>query len=130
LGRSSQGRVEWKFQTQTEKTVKRIIRRTKQLGQDVIESCQYIRERNPEAAARVFDAIEASIRGLVDTPGIGTVWNAQDPRLNGMRVATIKPFRNYLIFFRATDETIEVFRLVHGARDLGPVVDEIDFEFE
>ena len=66
----------------------------------------------------------------MDTPGVGRFWNSPDPRLDGLRVVTVRPFRNYLIFFRAMPRGIEVFRVVHGARDLGPLVDEIEFEFD
>lgn len=110
--------------------MRRGIRRTKQVADDIIAIYRHIRARSRQGAERVLDAIERSIRSLPDTPGIGRRWHSPDPRLEGMRVAVVTPYRNYLIFFRATDHWIEVFRVVHGARELEPIVDEIDLDFE
>jgi len=106
------------------------IRRTKQLRQDLIDVYRYIHERNPRAAEKVFDAIERNIKSLLETPGVGHRWESSDPRLEGMRVAVVTPYRNYLIFFRASPKGVDVYRLIHGARELGEIMDEIDVEFE
>ena len=31
------------------------------------------------------------------------------------------PVENYLIFYRVRDDTVEVLRVIHGARDLGAI---------
>lgn len=108
----------------------RIIRRTAQLREDIMDVYRYIHERSPQSADRVLDAIERSLRSLLDTPGAGRLWNSPDSRLIGMRVTTVRSYRNYLIFFRAVAGGIEVFRIVHGARELQALVDEIQLEFE
>ncbi len=108
----------------------REIRRTKQVQQDIIDIYTYIGLRNSDAAERVVDAIERSIDGLKDFPGIGSVWSASDPRLSGMRVVPVSPYRNYLVFFRPIENRVDIYRVVHGARKLDRIVDEIDFEFE
>ena len=51
-------------------------------------------------------------------------------RLAGMRVTVVTPYRNYLIFFCPSDDAVEVFRIVHGARELARVVEEIQLDFE
>lgn len=108
--------------------MKRFIRRSKHVRSDIIAIYQYIYERNPEAAERVLDAIEQSIRSLIDTPGIGHYWNSPDPKFRGIRVTSVRPFRQYLIFFRASENAIEVFRVVHGARELSRIVDEMELD--
>lgn len=110
--------------------MRRVIRRTTQVRQDIIEICRYIRHQNPRAADAVFNAIERSIKSLMDVPGVGRYWNSPDPRLDGMRFTTVRPFRNYLIFFRADSNGIEVFRVIHGARALEPLIDEIQLDFD
>ena len=110
--------------------MRRSIRRTNQLASDIIEIYIRIHRDNPRAADKVLAAIERSIRALVDLPGVGRYWSSPDPRLDGLRVTTVRPYRNYLIFFRAVADGIEVFRVVHGARELQPLVDEIDVDFE
>jgi toxin ParE1/3/4 len=106
------------------------IRRTRQVREDIIRIYRYLRLRSPDAADRVFDAIQQSIKSLVNTPGIGTYWNSSDPRLQGLRVVTVRRFMNYLIFFRVVRGGVEVFRVIHGARELQPLIDEIQFDFE
>jgi toxin ParE1/3/4 len=106
------------------------IRRTRQLRQDLIDIYRYIHERNPAAAEKVFDAIERNIKSLLDTPGVGRRWDSSDPRLEGMRVAVVTPYRNFLIFFRPSAKGVEVYRLIHGARELEQIVDEIEIESE
>jgi len=105
------------------------IRRTKQLRRDIIDIYRYIYERNPRAAENVLDAIERSIKSLLDTPGIGRIWDSPDPRLQAMRIAIVTPYRNYLIFYRPSAHGVEVYRLIHGARELGRIMDDIDIEF-
>ena len=108
----------------------RTIRRTRQVRQDIIAIYRYIHERSPRSADKVLDAIEQSIRSLADTPGVGRYWNSNDRRLEGMKLTTVSPYRNYLIFFRAAEREIEVFRIVHAARELATLVDEIQIDFE
>jgi toxin ParE1/3/4 len=109
---------------------RRPIRRTRQLRQDIIDIYSYIYHRSPQAAERVFDAIERSIKALRDIPGAGRLWQSPDPRLEGIRVTVITPYRNFLIFFRPTDTAIEIYRIIHGARELDAIVDQIELEFE
>jgi plasmid stabilization system protein ParE len=110
--------------------MKRTIRRTTQVRDDIIEIYGYIHERSPQAAEKVLDAIEASIRSLLITPGVGRYWLSGNAHLDGMRVTTVHPFRNYLIFFRAVSSGIEVFRILHAARDIEPLIDDIQIDFD
>ncbi len=110
--------------------MRRVIRRTAQVRHDIIDIYRYVHAQRPHAAEKVFDAIERSIRSLLDAPGIGRYWSSPDPRLEGLRVTTVRPYRNYLIFFRVVPDGIEVFRVVHGARELQPLVDDIEFDIE
>ena len=38
-------------------------------------------------------------------------------------------FKDYLIFYRIQDTTIEILRLFHGARDLADILSELDEDF-
>ena len=108
----------------------RHVRRSTQVRQDVIDIYRYLHRRSPQAADRVFDAIQQSIQSLLETPGIGRRWNSSDPRLEGMRVVPVRRYRNYLIFFRAVPTGIDVFRVVQGTQELERIVDDIEIDFE
>jgi toxin ParE1/3/4 len=106
------------------------IRRTRQVRQDIIDIYRYIHARSPQSAERVFDAIQRSIQALPSIPGVGRRWDSTDPRLQGMRVTVVSRYRNYLIFFRAVPDGIEVFRVIYGSRDLRRIVDAIELDFD
>ena len=75
------------------------IRRHKRVKDDIVSIYTYVHQQR-------------------DRPGVGRYWNSPDPRLDAMKATTVTPYRNYLIFFRALPDRIEVFRVVHAARDL------------
>lgn len=110
--------------------MKRRVRRTRQVREDLIAIYVYIHEQSSQSAEKVLTALERSISSLLDTPKIGRPWDSPDPRLERMRVAVSTPYRNYLIFFRPVPNGIEVFRVIHGAQELDRIVDEIDIDFE
>lgn len=96
----------------------------------MVEIYRYIAADKPDAAEKVFAAVEQSVKLLTVNPHMGRLWNTRDPRLDGIRVYPVKPYRNYLIFYRAVGHDLEAFRIVNGARDLDQVVDEIELDAE
>lgn len=110
--------------------MKRPLRRTRQVREDLIAIYGYLHKRSPSAAGRVFDAIEASIRALQETPEIGRRWESRDPRLEGMRVVVVTRYPNYLVFFRPVGSNVEIYRVVHGARELERIIEDIELDFE
>ena len=72
---------------------------------------RYIGDRNPAAAARLTDRFEAECRRLARDPGIG------QPRPDLAAGLRFFPVGNYLFFYRASGEGIQVIRVFHGARD-------------
>ena len=55
---------------------------------------------------------------LAATPGLGRLRKFRSPRLKGIRSWLVSGFDNYLIFYRAIPEGIEVLHVYHGARDI------------
>jgi len=45
--------------------------------------------------------------------------------LQGIRVTTVKSFRNYLLFYRPTESDLEVLTIIHGARDLPGILERL-----
>ncbi len=72
-----------------------------------------------EIAGRYVDAVEATLRELVQTPGLGRPRFQSWPELAGIRSWRVqRPFHRHLIFYRYDDRTLLVERVIHGARDL------------
>lgn len=71
---------------------------------------------NPDTASRIVQRIDAQIRLLSEFPELGPERPEVAP---GMRVLVEG---NYLILYRVTEETVEIVRIVHGARDLAALL--------
>jgi uncharacterized protein YyaL (SSP411 family) len=61
---------------------------------------------------------------LEQIAGLGRLRKFRNPRLKGVRSWLVSGFDNYLIFYRATPEGIEVLHVYHGARDIEARFDE------
>jgi plasmid stabilization system protein ParE len=48
----------------------------------------------------------------------------RNPRLKGVRSWLVSGFENYIIFYRAIPEGIEVLHVYHGARDIEALLGE------
>ena len=83
--------------------------------QDIKDVGKYLEERNPTAARRFVQAIDATIEMLCHNPNLGERLRS-DPT-GQIRYRTISGFRNYLIFYRRVDTVLEIVRILHGARD-------------
>lgn len=79
----------------------------------------YVREVGERTAWRFLDAVERTIARLANQPEIGRVRCFKDTRLQGLRSLRVDvPFGKVLIFYRAAPDGIELWRLMHGARNL------------
>jgi toxin ParE1/3/4 len=78
----------------------------------------FIARDNPEVADQVLESAFETFATLASTPGLGRLRKFHDPRLKGIRSWHISGFDNYLIFYRAVAEGIQVMHVYHGARDL------------
>jgi len=78
----------------------------------------YLALDNLDAADRFLEAAGGTFQALARMPGLGRTRNFPQARLNHLRSFRIKDFENYLIFYRPIQDGIEVFHVLHGARDL------------
>jgi len=82
------------------------------------ELVDFLAQRSVRAALRFVDAIEAACNRLADFPLAGSVYESDNPRLDGLRVWAVPGFLTYLLFYRVAGQRVEIIRFVHGARDL------------
>ncbi len=74
----------------------------------------YIAERNPSAAIRMGDALEAAIARLADYPE-----SAPPGRVPGTRELSVAG-TPYIVVYRVEPETVVILRLLHGAEGWPP----------
>ena len=91
---------------------------------DVVELATYIGKDNVTAANRFLDACEATFEFLVKSPQIGAIYRTKNPRLVDLRVFRVKGFPNHLTFYLERANSIEIVRVVHGARDLDALLQD------
>ncbi len=85
---------------------------------DLEEAWDYLAERNEAAADRLIDTILDRARLHAKLPLMGRPRDELSP---GLRSFVVRP---YVVFYRPADDTIEVVRVLHGARDIDSIMTE------
>jgi toxin ParE1/3/4 len=79
---------------------------------------EFIAFDNLDAADRFLDAVQSTFVQLAKMPGMGRSRLFSPTALTDLRSFRIRDFDNYLVFYRSVPGGIEVFHVLHGARDL------------
>ena len=82
--------------------------------QDLEEIRDYIAADNRDAAIQLLDDIEATCERFAHNPRIGM---QRDDLLAGIRLFPVR--KTYAVFYRITDDAVEIVRVVHARRDFG-----------
>lgn len=103
---------------------KRVVRRDKARA-DILDIHDTIAARNPAAALRWLDAVEATIReGIARYPSSGVKRDYGRKKLAGFLMMPVRDFGTYLVFYRIEADAIRIVRIIHGAPDVPNVLDE------
>ena len=78
----------------------------------------YVRQGTPATARRFVTAAQETFARLAETPDIGPRYQTTHPRLQHLHVWRVRGFDRYLIFYHATEPTLFIERVLHGARDI------------
>jgi toxin ParE1/3/4 len=89
---------------------------------DLLEVFLSIGRGSVPSARRFRKSAEATFKLLARMPRMGTLFDPGDPELADVRFFPITTFEKYLVFYRPTDDGIEVVRVLHGARDLKSIL--------
>ncbi len=85
---------------------------------DLEECFVYIAEDDLDIATEFLIAVEDSLDQLATMPLMGKVVELDIQVLAGIRVWPVKGFKAYLIFYFASDDSIELVRVLHSSRDV------------
>ena len=91
---------------------------------DINEYLAYLNERNPEAARRFLQALHQACDRLLSLPDVGHVWETTREDLKGLRAWRVDDFP-LSIFYFSRPNAIEVIRVLHHARDIKAILEEI-----
>jgi toxin ParE1/3/4 len=84
----------------------------------------HARRAGLRVADRFFAEAEATFARLARMPGMGTRYEPDEPLYADLRYFPVSRFRGHLVFYRAVPGGIEVFRVLHGARDIHGILAE------
>lgn len=91
--------------------------------QDFLDIIEYLAAENPSAAHTAADRIEKQLENLRRHPYLGKVPSDIKLARMGYRVLVVG---DYLIFYKVRGKTVLVYRIIHGAREILPLVNELD----
>jgi len=94
------------------------VSRKPEVRRDLVELADYISRDNLAAALRFLDSAERTFKFLAANPDSGQLCHFPQSDLAGLRVWPIESFGNYLVFYRSTDDGAEIWRVLHGARNI------------
>lgn len=89
---------------------------------DIDAAVAYLARGSITAARRFLDAVNRSLRELQAHPLRWAVFSVDDAMLPGLRKRPVAGFRNYLLFYLFRERTVDVIRMLHGARDIPAIL--------
>jgi toxin ParE1/3/4 len=101
----------------------RQLRVRPQADADVDQQSDFIARQSPDSADRFCIAVRETYQRLLATPELGSIVRIRLSRSQEIRARSIPSFRNWLNFYRVTQEEIEVLRVIHAARKWEELLD-------
>ena len=80
---------------------------------DLFKNSDYIAQDKPDAAYRWIETVEAACEMLAANPEVG-----EERKTRGFGSCRSFTLGNYVVFFRAVHDGIEIIRIVHAGRDI------------
>ncbi len=106
---------------------RRLIRHEQALN-DLEEQASFIAQDSLSAAMRFLAAAERAFTQILEMPGIGASTTYASPRLAGLRRWPIPGFPKHLVFYRYSDGSVKVMRVLHAARDIEAILRDDSME--
>ena len=85
---------------------------------DMEQILDYLANTNINAGEKFLEVFSKKCRYLTEFPLMGRSYREIRPYLRGL------PMKNYIIFYRLTEQGLEIMRVVKGERDLDALFSE------
>ena len=82
---------------------------------DIDECTEYFESQDSGITGRFLKSVQQTVELLCGNPELGERFHKDPTRM--IRKRGILKFTNYLIFYRQKDSTLQILRIIHGARD-------------
>lgn len=94
-----------------------------QARRDINKIAADLDDYDPATSARFLADVRTAFNRLTTFPGLGPPWQATDPVHADKRRLVLRTFP-VSIFYRASNTTITIVRVLHQARDIPPLLDD------
>ena len=81
-------------------------------------------EEDLDVAVHFLVYAEETFELLAKMQFLGTPRDFRSHRLRTLRMWHVKSFEDYLIFYRPIDDGVEIFRVLHGKRDIEAIFND------
>ncbi len=99
---------------------------TSKATDDAITIAEYLAEQASfNTSDRFLSATTQAYRQLADFPSMGSQRD-YGPEFPGLRMWPVPKFRNYLIFYTATETQLRIERVLHGAQNIEQILNPPD----
>jgi toxin ParE1/3/4 len=79
-------------------------------------------DQSDDVARRFVDAVQKSLKEVARMPRMGSRKEFSDPALADARSWWVEGFPNHLIYYLPLEDGIDVLAILHGARDVEPLL--------
>lgn len=86
---------------------------------DLISIFDWIAEDSPANAATFIEKLDQRIGSLATQPFLGHIPRDDKLKISGYRVLVVE---SYLAFYIVRGKTVEIYRVVHGSRNLSDLI--------
>jgi plasmid stabilization system protein ParE len=91
---------------------------------DIDQLAADFQDARPGAGTRFLAELHAALDRLIIFPGLGPQWRSSDPAHADKRRLVLRQFP-VSIFYRASESTITIVRVLHQARDIAPLLEDL-----
>jgi toxin ParE1/3/4 len=90
---------------------------------DILEQAEWYSTQSGRALAERWEnAVTSAVKYVLSHPTAGMLCRFRSHELRNLRRASVPGFRKHVLFYTFDSEQIFVLRVVHGARDLEPLL--------
>ena len=84
---------------------------------DVFDIACYLSEQREGLGFRFYECVEDSYQRIAENPLLKGLAPFRHAKAKNIRIALVKDFSNYLIFYQIVSNKVNILRVLHGARD-------------
>jgi toxin ParE1/3/4 len=93
--------------------------------EDILRQYFYLIEKDAaRPAERFLEAVQSAIELLCQMPGAGVPKTLENPSLSGLRSWPVRGFPAMRIYYIHSEDSLRIVRVLHGKRDIDPLLED------